>query len=155
MKSSLILLSLICTLISACEYHCTNTSPNIAFVAFPEDQTDTIVVKRFTKGSNFSNLIDSRQIDKFNSSFQKINDTLTVWIAYGLEVGFVSRYDYEFTLPSTGRQFRISDIDEPQRTLKKGLFSTTKEGCINSINSYRVNDQLTTGEYISTFYIKR
>ena len=155
MKSALILIIIISTFISACEYHCTTASPNIAFVAFPDDETDTIVVKRFAKGSNFSNIIDTRQIDKLNSSFQKINDTLTVWIAYGLEVGFVSNYDYELTLPSTGRQFRISDIDEPQRTLKKGLFSTTKEGCINSINSYRVNDQLTTGEYIFTFYINR
>ena len=41
------------------EYPCNPATSNMAFVAFRSDETDSILVKKYSKASNFTTLIDS------------------------------------------------------------------------------------------------
>ncbi|MBY0535637.1 MAG: hypothetical protein K2P88_07290 [Chitinophagaceae bacterium] len=146
----------VCAILFGCkEYPCTEAVTNIAFISFPVDETDTILVKKYEKASNFTILIESFSINQTNSNYCRYNDTLQVSYSFGLDNGFLSKYDYKIELPKVNRQYLITEITEEYRSIRTGL-SMDKIGCINFIKSYQVNGQVISGaNNYYTFYFKK
>lgn len=118
----------------------------ISTVGLTAVEIDTIILRKFTKGSNFTSRIDTLSINPFNALFQfpyTTKDTSFMGIL-SEDVLLRSKYDYEIFIPSVGKLVRITAISEPQQRMKKGLFSTTKEYCINAIQSYQQDGRTIT-----------
>lgn len=156
MKTIYFLLLLPGLLFFSCgEYQCTEAQPSISFIGFQNNETDTVIVRRYLKSTNFTSLVDSSLVYATNSSYQRSTDTLEIFHFFGTDDGFLSKYDYEVYLPKNLRLFRINDIAEEFRSIKKGL-SSNKVGCINFIRSYRLNGGLISGQNnYQSFYLIR
>ena len=140
---------------TSCEYHCSNATSTISFVNFQSNETDTLIVRKFIKAENFTKILDSFVLNNLTSGYYQSNDTLKIIEAYKTDNGLLSSYDYEIFLPEISKTYKITEIVENLQSINKGL-SNTKEGCINSISSYKVNGQLKPGNiYGSTFYLNR
>jgi len=159
-KSILILgLPVFCNSLLSCnkDIPCDDAISTLHLISFPDIETDTIIVKRFSKATNFVTLIDTFFITNLNSSYDRFNDTLQIGNSFGGDNGLKSKYDYEIYLPQTNGIFRISEINEEiTHTRGGGLFSMDKRGCVNPVKSYKLNGQLISGEYnYYRFCIKR
>lgn len=132
------------TLYSCGEYPCKQASDYISLISFTPAETDTIIIRRFTKSTNFSIQKDSLLIDKTNANLQQNGDTVLVLKGWGNSFATItSNYDYEIFLPGANVTYTLSDIEEP---LQYGRHGTYKDLCINSINSYKLNGQMVKKE---------
>lgn len=128
------------TLYSCGEYPCKEASDYIGLISFTPAETDTIIIRRVTKSTNFSIQKDSLFLNKSNANFQQNGDT--VLVLAGSNDGnaiITSDYDYEIFLPGANVTYTLSDIVEP---LQYGRGGKYKVLCINSIDSYKLNGQL-------------
>ncbi len=131
---------------SACgSYNCGEAEGlRISTIGLTATDIDSIVLRKFTKGSNFSSRIDTLSINSSNALFQfpyTTKDTSFMGIL-NPEVLLKSKYDYEICIPAVNKLVRISAISEPQQKMKKGFFNTTKEYCVNAIQSFQQDGQL-------------
>ena len=134
------------------DYPCTKADLQFGLVDFSDSESDTIIIRKFVKG-NFSSLQDSFSISHIN--FARSNDTLEM-VAFPGTALLQSDYDYEIFFPETGKLIRVTEISEEQRYLKKkGIFSTTKEGCVNQITSYMQDGQIKTVSGFNQAYFVR
>lgn len=155
MKQIWAILFFLCAAFTSCEYHCSNATSTISFVNFQSNETDTLIVRKFIKAENFTKILDSFVLNNLTSGYYQSNDTLKIIEAYKTDNGLLSSYDYEIFLPEISKTYKITEIVENLQSINKGL-SNTKEGCINSISSYKVSGQLKPGNiYGSTFYLNR
>src|SRR3954454_9810045 len=79
MKKSLLIPALFLIILSsACSDHtcAPNIGMRIALVSFTPEQADTIVLRRFLKGSNFATAHDTLLIDSSLMKYRNRNDTL-------------------------------------------------------------------------------
>lgn len=137
-----------CTVFCSCgSYNCGEAEGlRISTVGLTAAEIDTIILRKFTKGSNFSSRVDTISINASNALFQfpyTTKDTSFMGVLSD-EVLLKSKYDYEIYIPSVNRLARITAISEPQQGMKKGLFSTTKEYCVNVIQSFQQDGQMVT-----------
>jgi len=138
----------------SCSYECSNATVNFSLVSFQPGETDTIIVRKFIKMSNFISLLDTFSLNQFNSSFNTTNDTLDIRYSFGTDNGLLSKYDYEIYLPGINKLYKISEINEEFRSINQGL-SCKKIGCINSIKSYRMNGELiNVNSYYTLYFVK-
>lgn len=151
-------LSIFCIFLLSCnkEISCNEATSTLNFISFPNIETDTIILKRFTKATNFTTPVDTFSIHNSNSSYERFNDTLQIGNSFGGDNGLKSKYDYEIFLPHSNRIFRISEITEEFTHITGGgLFSMDKRSCVNLIKSYKINGQLVNGDYnYYRFYIR-
>ena len=155
MRQRLILIFIFWIALISCNQPCINATSTISLVNFPSNETDTVIVRKFTKSENFIKLIDTFLLDNQTSGYYQSNDTLQIIASYKTDNGLLSYYDYEIFLPEIAKSYKISEIVEEFKSRNAG-FSMTKVACINPILSYKVNGQLLLGEkYNSTFYIRR
>jgi hypothetical protein len=107
----------------------------VSFISFDSTEIDTIIARKFQKGSNFTQLIDSLQWDKTNLSLNKHNDSFQMgsWIG---KILLQSQYDYQLFMPANNRIFKIAEISEPQCIDD----CSGKVMCINLIVSAKLND---------------
>ncbi len=116
----------------------------ISTVGLTAVEIDTIILRKFTKGSNFTSRIDTLSINSSNALFQfpyTSKDTSFMGVL-SPDVLLKSKYDYEIFIPAINKQVRITAISEPQQRMKKGLFNTTKEYCVNAIQSFQQDGQM-------------
>ena len=132
--ASILCLVAIFFLASSCgTYNCAEAPGlRISTVALTAVEIDTIVLRKFTKGSGFAKMIDTVSI---NSHYQIVNDTATTGSFYSTELLY-SKYDYEIYIPAINKLTRITDINEPQQKEKKAFLSGNKTYCVNLIVSY-------------------
>ena len=130
----------IAVLFSSCsDYPCSKASLQFGLVGFTEAEADSIIIKKFAK-NNPGILEDSVMIDHIG--YRRINDTLDM-VAIPGNALLESSSDYEIFFPANSLLFRVTAIEEEQLYhKKKGIFSTTKEGCENHIIGYRLNNQI-------------
>ncbi len=138
----------------SCSYECSNATVNFSLVSFQAAETETIIVRKFTKMSNFTSLLDTFSLNQLNSSYSNTNDTLEVRNSYGTDNGLLSKYDYEIYLPAINRLYKVSEINEEFRSINQGL-SCKKRGCVNSFKSYKVNGVLVNVNSYYTLYFVR
>ena len=143
-------LLIVITLFACKEYPCNKAISEISFIAFQRNETDTIIIRKFEKATNFNQLVDTFLLNQFNSSYNLSNDTFTVSSTYGNDMGLLSKYDYEVYLPQINRDYKLTEITEDIQSRNAGL-SMDKVGCINPIKSYKINGLLVSGEY--NYYI--
>lgn len=149
-------ISLLTIIISACgEYPCAKTALRYSLIGFTDAETDTIILRRFTK--NTSSLKDTFFFDEGNPlRFSRSNDTLRM-AAISSTALLESSYDYQLFFPEGRKLFAITEIQEEQLYQKNTtIFNTKKAGCINKITSARLNGQLInfTG-YTEPVYLRR
>lgn len=153
-KRSFFLLLLFFAASNSCTHKCLRTESHIALVSFLPEETEEVIVRKFEKDSNFTNATDSFSLNRYNSTYQKTNDTLIIFASYGSDNGLLSKFDYEIYLPVNDRLYQISEITETFESMNVGL-SCTKEECMNTIRSYKINGQLMDGNPEYTFYLRK
>jgi hypothetical protein len=122
---------------------CDTGGINMNFVGFTNQETDTIIMRSFVRGSNFSNLSDTFKITAANSGFYLSNDTLHISIRLR-SPGIESTNDYEFQLNQNNLKYRLSDFAETRE--EELCYQRNLNGCRNIITSVKVN-----GQPINTF----
>lgn len=139
---------------SSCEYPCGKASDFIALVGFTRAESDTIIVRRFTKSTNFSIQKDSLLIDSTNANLQRNADTVIVLRGWGDSYATItSDYDYEIFLPGANVTYTLSDIKEP---LQYGRRGGGKVYCVNAISSYKLNGKLVSdSKNFDRIYLKK
>jgi hypothetical protein len=139
-----------CCIIASCGKPCVcNNSDGLRLllIGFTNEESDTIIVRKFKKTGNFSEKIDSTLLDSKLISFQRSNDTLSIASQTGNN-NLLSSYDYEVVLPAATKTFRIGNINEESiKTTCGGIFSMDRRLCINPIKSYKINDLIVSGSY--------
>ena len=85
----------------------------LGLVAFDPADIDTIVVRKFEKGSGFAKLIDTLQWDRMNVIFYARGDTLEMGEFIGGML-LESKFDYQVFFPALDRTYNMTEIDEPQ-----------------------------------------
>ncbi len=124
----------------------------ISLAFYRTSDIDTIVLKRFSKTSNFSILIDSTILNNSNSNFYPNGDTTAVYIS---DTSFTIRttYDYEIYIPATNTVARISKMIDQQKKHQVCTVCDCVQGpCYNPITSFTLNGQIISGGDI---YIKK
>lgn len=154
MKQFPFVLLAICITFYSCSYDCNRATYSISFISFPISETDTIVVRKFAKSSNFTSLIDTFSLNQSNSSYQNMGDTLEVANNFGIDNGLLSKYDYEIYLPKINRLYQVDEISEEFNSINPGL-SCNKIACSNYFKSYKVNGQSITTNSNYTLYFKK
>jgi len=135
---------------SCSDFPCGRATLKFGLIGFSDTEADTIVIKRFSKTN--SALIDSIVTDHIG--YQRNNDTLKM-VALPSDALLESEYNYEIFFPENNILIRITEIAEEQLYLKKkGLFSTTKEGCLNRITSYQKDGQTVPVVSNETYFSK-
>ena len=131
---------LLMLVLGACEkYPCQRSiGLRTAFVSFTKAETDTIVVKRFVKGTNLGQLLDSAIIDTALIKFTNRGDTLFPSELHAQTL-LNSLYDYQVRVPDGNRIFTITDITEEQKKGRAGFLSPARDACYNPITAYTLN----------------
>ena len=117
------------------EYPCGKAETVFGLVGFSDLESDSIIIRRFVKNSNFSSQLDTAIL--FPIRFRRVHDTLEL-VAFTGEAVLKSEYDYQLFFPRIPKLVSISKLEEEQRYGKK---SGNKEYCMNRMISCQVNDQ--------------
>jgi hypothetical protein len=131
---SIILITFIFTSCGKCR--CIDDKLNPNFILFDTTEVDTIIIKKFSKNSSFTSLLDTGLFDEKNSfRIKKSNDTITFPARVG-NFSITSDYDWIFFLPAINKTIKISDIISEQTSMP----CPGKVQCINPINSLKIDD---------------
>jgi len=138
------------------EYPCERAFAGLGLIGFSRSEASTILIKKYTKATSFTMLIDSILLDSTKYSYSINQDTLRTAFSFPPHFGLVSDYDYRIVLPSIGKEYTITDIAEDFQTRRYGILSPNKVGCVNSFTSYKVDGQLqSVKRNFNTFYIRK
>jgi hypothetical protein len=138
------------------EYPCERAFAGIGLVGFSRSETDTVLVKKYEKSTNFAALIDTILLDSTKYNYVTYNDTLRVLFSFGKDFGLTSDYDYKIILPSTGKEYQMTEITEDFRSMRYGFLGTDKVACVNSLRSYNVDGQTVTAQpYAHSLYLHK
>lgn len=140
MAKSLSMLLLFCSiLVAGCrDVPCLQAAVFVGFIAFQDQELDSVVIRSYVKGSQFADLRDSLVFTRANHHFVRRGDTVLLVESRG---EITSNYDYLLDLPNAGKAYRLSEIFEPRTDGGR-----SKAACINPIRSFRINDQLVNGK---------
>lgn len=134
---------------SCSEYPCTSGELYIGLKGFSDTEADTIIIRRFFR--NTAQLKDTFLIDHIG--FRRNLDTLEIVATQGI-IFPTTEFDYEFYIPEAGRLFKIFNIIEEYRSIKKKL-GGTKEGCVNNITGYTLDGMPVNTTGFSRTYLKK
>ena len=152
MKQVVILFLIICAVCYSCTHECQRADAHIALVSFLPEETAAVIVRKFEKNSGFAIMIDTLYLSRPAGTYQHQGDTVAIFASWGTDRGLLSIYDYEIYLPAVSRLYRVTEITEAQESMNVTL-SCTKEECLNTIRSYKVNGQLMNGNSEYAFYL--
>jgi len=117
-----------------------NASLSFGLISFSDQESDTIILRRYEKGSNFSTLKD--------------NDTLD--LAYTTSIGLItSQYDYELYFPGAIKLYRLSAIEEEAGEIRHAFWNNVKVGCVNKITSFTINNLVSYPPWYNYFYLSK
>jgi hypothetical protein len=104
---------------SGCECFCSENTISPAFIGFSKSQIDTVILRRFTPGGTFANLIDTVVITDpsldtncchpFLYSIE--GDTTLIFNRYDTIAPIRAGYDWQIFIPATKSTVSISDIE--------------------------------------------
>jgi hypothetical protein len=139
MKAVLLIVPMFVLLsISSCSKtcYCTDAMLSLGYVAFDNAETDTIILRRYDRNSNFSRLLDTAILTNQNTVFSSNGDT--VFIRSNIEATTLrSFYNYVFYLPALNRSDSVNGIFEA-RDKEEGSHDM-QCNCINKVLSYQLN----------------
>jgi hypothetical protein len=124
----------------------------ISLASFTASDIDTIVVRRFTKASNFNNLLDTINLTYSNSNSYPNGDTTTIYVS-DTSLAMKANYDYEIYIPATNTVAGISNIIAPQTQHQVCTVCDCVQGpCFNPVTSFTLNGQILSDDYV---YLKK
>ena len=140
MKATLVIVSVIflCTLPSCSKTcYCTDATIYLNYVAFDQTETDTIILRRYVKNSNYGRLVDTAVLTGQNAGFTFHQDTLSIR-SDAEALTLRSFYDFVLYLPALNRSDSLQHIEEARDKVEgsHGL----ECNCINRVLSYRLNN---------------
>lgn len=115
-------------------YPCITGELQFGLIGFTDAEADTMIIRRFVINS-------SQQKDSFfinDNAYTRYSDTLKI-VASSSAVVLSPEYDYQIYFPGPDKLLKISNITEEQQSIRKDI-GCTKEGCMNRITGYTVND---------------
>jgi hypothetical protein len=120
---------------------CGNAEVIPVFIGFSSHDFDTVILRQFKKGGNFTQLIDSSTFVKNgvdSNRFYTFSDTTIIDFdtACCTQNNLMPDYDWELILSHKKDSISISDIESPQTEI-----SCFKCRCVNPINSIVQNGQ--------------
>ena len=127
-------------ILPSCNQTCHDAESSISLIGFTSNETDTIIVRKFSKSTNFTTLLDTFLVTEANTSYNRINETLHIFVSFAPEHGLASGYNYEIYIPENNKLYQISEIVENYESQNVGC---KKVLCINSIASYKINGKIT------------
>ena len=134
-------------------YPCGNASSFIGLINFMEAESDTIILRRFTKGTGFAALHDSMVITQSNANLQRQHDTVLVLSSFDGNKMITSDYDFEIFLPATNSVYKLNAITED---IRYGSKAGAKIYCINPITSYKLNGELIKADpFYQPIYLRK
>ena len=83
-------------------------------VSFDSSDIDTMIIRKFERGTNFARMIDTSQWDRSKVVFRAEKDTFQMGAFIG-GILLQSKFDYQVFVPALNRTFRITEMNEPQR----------------------------------------
>ena len=119
---------------SCYNYPCITGELRFGLIGFTDADADTMIIRRFVKNSG-------QQKNSFfinDNVYRRYADTLKI-VASTSAVVLSPEYDYNIYFPGPDKLLKISAITEEQRSIRKNM-GCTKEGCINRITGYTIND---------------
>ena len=123
-------------ILPSCSQTCSEAESSLSLIGFASNETDTIIVRKFSKSTGFATILDTFLLNKTNTSYNLVNDTLQIGVHFGPGHGLLSGYDYEIYIPENNKLYQISEIVENYESQNVGC---KKVLCINSIASYKIN----------------
>ena len=110
MKNTLLLLSLIClaSAMNSCETSCGSPDIQIHFIGYDSAANSLCVERRYAKGTNYGQLVDTTIYSSTLSAGNNTGDTLLMLPSTVLTV--TDKYDLMFVYPSIGRSYKVHDI---------------------------------------------
>jgi len=148
--SSLLLIAAL-TLQSCTKTPCINATLEFGLISFSDAESDSIILRRYEKGSNFLLVKDTFLL---GIHFTRKNDTLE--IASTQSMGLMnSQFDYEIYLPNAAKLFRVTSIIEEYREIKHAFWNNVKVGCVNEITRFSLNNATYILPKYNYFYLKK
>ena len=115
----------------------------VAFKGYAKDELDTIITERYTRGSNFMQLVDTVMV--IDSDFHVVQDTTLrrsiPGVYYKGFANLLNDYDYRIVVPSTNTSYRIADISFPGDSTYS--YTAGMHGCTEAGPIFRFCDRLT------------
>jgi hypothetical protein len=146
-----LLLGLIVFFFCGCECFCTNYTIVPAFIGFSKSQIDTVILKRFTPGGNFANLIDSAILSSdtinYHPYFYYVQGDTTLIFTYNDSIGPIQAgNDWQIYIPGTHTTINISNIENGSQVSCKGCPP-------NIISLVQNGTQVNSPSYTQTFTV--
>jgi hypothetical protein len=134
--------------------YCKPALLNLNYVSFTPAETDTVILRRYDRNSNFNQLLDTFVLTTQTADFNYNKDTLSIH-AKDEASRLRSFYNYVLYLPSLNRSDSLSGINELYDREKGN--SNLECTCTNRILSFYQNrDTITTLDPVSPYaYINR
>ncbi|HYC27945.1 MAG TPA: hypothetical protein VEB42_04000 [Chitinophagaceae bacterium] len=154
MIRTLVILAII-TAAASCGKKCTCEFETIppAFVGYNNSEIDTIIIKRFEKGSNFSRQVDSFTLTVSNTVYSRTGTDTTLVYPQNTSQRLSEDSDWQLTNPFDNRTIRVSDIVVEKRVSHcGGIFSMDKQYCISPVASFNRDGVLTKLDMTSPFH---
>jgi hypothetical protein len=136
------------TLLISCSYEvtCEDTSITPVFIKYQPSDIDTLVIRKYTLNSNFSNQTDSIIIESGYSGYYITHNDTTIVQLFSERLKIESGFDWQIYIPAKNKTINISEINSPKTTAKcsSDFFSEVGCGCFNPIISCKLNNQFFT-----------
>lgn len=149
---TLLLISFLYMLNSCTTTPCFTGSFNFGLKGFTQAEADTILVRRFFRGSNFNNLTDSFLL---TPGYRVQQDTLEITSLSVPDSYMNAAYDYQLVFPGIPKTIRLTEIIEENREIKHSVFSNVKVGCENSITGMKADGVSLQTAGFNKFYFSR
>lgn len=120
---------------------------------FTTQESDTIIVRAYKKGSGFTQKLDSVLLAKDkNSIYLDLGDGISTEVSINVSENFElsSLYDFEFYFPATNTLRRLSEITDRQSEIKQCNPSQRNE-CRNQLASSKLDGVLFTATNPGSF----
>ncbi len=109
-----------------------------AFIQYPTDEIDTLIVKRYGYGSHFTQFIDSTILIESMSTIITNNDTMTVFPSYD-NCSINDNYDWEIINTSDHQSLKIENIQYNMIEYTPGIFAMDRPRGSSPVSSYILN----------------
>ncbi len=129
-------------LVASCkqEHDCTDRQIETVFIGFKASDLDTIVLRKYEVGSNFTNVIDTLILVYGTNMISLVNNVTTrVLVAeVNNRSGVKFGNDWQIYIPAQSRTINISQINREKKTIKCGGGMDKNDcACTNPILSFK------------------
>ncbi len=152
----LVLISII--VLTSCDrtVPCANQFVTPAFIGFNLSDLDTVIIREYEKGNNFSHLLDTAVIisDSNILASRSSNDTTIVLLNYisGEEKYILPDHDWQIYIPAQNMIVSMSNFISPQTDERCVLGGDLCPSCLNTIDSFLQNGQQVIPQYSTINY---